>query len=153
MVTLIACAGAAGWELDEALVREVVETSDKKRFALSPDGTQIRAVQGHSTPAVAIAYAAVEPPAVLYHGTATRFLSAIGVEGLKPGSRQYVHLSQDYATAVSVGARHGKPVVLCVDARQMLREGYPFFRADNGVWLTARVPAAYLSPAGQDHTG
>lgn len=150
MATLIACAGAAGRELDEALIREVVESSDKKRFALSPDGTQIRAVQGHSTSAVAISYAPVEPPEVLYHGTATRFLSAIGEEGLKPGGRQYVHLSQDYVTAASVGARHGKPTVLCVDARQMFRQGYQFFQADNGVWLTARVPAGYLSPAGQD---
>lgn len=47
--TLIAGAAKAGRKLDRALIEKVVETRDKKRFSLSPDGTRIRAVQGHST--------------------------------------------------------------------------------------------------------
>jgi len=32
-----------------------------------------------------------------------------------------------------------------VDAARMVRDGFAFFQADNGVWLTDRVPAEYLS--------
>ncbi|WP_259465949.1 RNA 2'-phosphotransferase, partial [Pseudomonas aeruginosa] len=41
----------------------------------------------------AIAYAPAVPPAVLYHGTASRFLDSIRERGLVPGSRHHVHLS------------------------------------------------------------
>jgi hypothetical protein len=36
------------------------------------------------------------------HGTAQRFLESIRKEGLKPGARQYVHLSEDVDTATTV---------------------------------------------------
>lgn len=145
--TLIAAAVADGRRLDRALLETVVAGNDKQRFALSPDGMRIRAVQGHSTPSVRITYPALTPPPVLYHGTASRFVAAIGRQGLRPGARQYVHLSQDYATAVSVGTRHGVPVVFEVDAAAMHAAGAPFFQADNGVWLTEAVSPRYLSRA------
>nr|WP_308602047.1 RNA 2'-phosphotransferase [Massilia sp. Dwa41.01b] len=89
------------------------------------------------------------PPPQLYHGTATRFLDAIREEGLRPGSRHHVHLSPDHATAVEVGARHGKPVVLRVDAATMHADGLRFYQADNGVWLTESVPPGYLDVPGR----
>lgn len=54
---LIAGAARDGRALDRMLLGAVVENNDKKRFALSADGQRIRAVQGHSHAAVAIAYA------------------------------------------------------------------------------------------------
>jgi putative RNA 2'-phosphotransferase len=144
IAALIAGAKESGRELDEALIREIVESNDKKRFALSTDGLRIRAVQGHSTDSVAIAYKAKEPPQVLYHGTATRFLESILREGLKPGERQYVHLSENVQTATTVGQRYGQPIVLEVEALQMHQKGHQFFQAENGVWLTAHVPPQYL---------
>lgn len=45
---LIAKANAAGVALDRATLNEIVATSDKQRFTLSPDGARIRATQGHS---------------------------------------------------------------------------------------------------------
>lgn len=86
-----------------------------------------------------------QPPAVLYHGTATRYLDAILADGLKPQARQQVHLSLDEETARRVGQRHGKPVILTADAARMHAEGFKFNVADNGVWLTDRVPAEYLA--------
>ena len=124
-------------------LREVVAANDKKRFELSPDGTRIRASQGHSVP-VDLGLDPVEPAELLYHGTATRFLASIRKEGLRSGLRQYVHLSPDAATATAVGCRHGQPVVLTVRARAMHRAGHAFFLSANGVWLTAQVPAAYI---------
>ena len=58
--------------------------------------------------------------------------------------RQHVHLSADEATAATVGRRHGRPVVLAVDAAAMVTGGHSFFRSENGVWLVDRVPVAYL---------
>ena len=146
---LIAGAQKAGHTLDIGLIREVVASSDKKRFAISQDGLSIRAVQGHSTASVAIAFAEKQPPEILYHGTATRFLDSILHEGLKPGERQYVHLSAELATAVAVGQRYGKPVVLKVHALQMHQQGLRFFQAENGVWLVETVPVEYLSMGDQ----
>ncbi|CEJ48869.1 MULTISPECIES: RNA 2'-phosphotransferase [Xanthomonas] len=70
--------------------------------------------------------------------------AAIMAEGLRPGQR-HVHLSDNRQSAASVGQRYGEPVVLRVDAGRMHRNGLPFFKADNGVWLTAQVPAAFLT--------
>jgi putative RNA 2'-phosphotransferase len=142
---LIAGAKQAGHALDAELIRAVVSRSDKKRFTLSDDGHRIRAVQGHSTNTVAIQREPKQPPEFLYHGTATRFLGSILAEGLRPGERHHVHLSEDVSTATAVGQRYGKPVVIKIEALRMHRQGFVFFQADNGVWLTERVPTRYLS--------
>jgi putative RNA 2'-phosphotransferase len=140
---LLSKAAAAGTPISRAELAEIVATNEKKRFSLSDDGSRIRAAQGHSVE-VALGIEPVTPPDTLYHGTATRFLDSIRAQGLIPGSRQQVHLSGDEATAVAVGQRHGKPVVLRVAAGTMHAEGYAFYRADNGVWLTDRVPPEFL---------
>jgi putative RNA 2'-phosphotransferase len=145
IVALIDGAKQSGRELDEALIRAIVEGSDKKRFAISDDGLSIRAVQGHSTESVAISYAEKVPPEFLYHGTATRFLESILKEGLRPGERQHVHLSEDLQTATAVGQRYGKPIVLKVEALRMHHQGFKFFQAENGVWLTEKVPNFFLN--------
>jgi putative RNA 2'-phosphotransferase len=140
---LIACAGRHGRRLDRALIRRVVETNDKKRFALSDDGSRIRASQGHSVE-VDLALEPRTPPEVLFHGTATRFLESIRNQGLHAGGRNHVHLSLDEATATKVGARHGRPVVLRVRSGEMARAGMIFYLSDNGVWLTGSVPAEFI---------
>ena len=141
---LIEKSKAAGKKIDLPVLREVVETNDKKRFTLSDDGARIRAAQGHSV-AVDTVGEPVEPPAVLFHGTATRFLQAIMKQGLKPMNRRHVHLSADTETATKVGMRYGVPVILRVDAAAMRAAGQPFFRADNGVWLTDAVAPGFLA--------
>lgn len=122
---------------------QIVETNEKKRFTLSEDGLRIRAAQGHSID-VDLGLQALRPPNELYHGTATANLDAIFADGLNSGRRQQVHLSLDQETAERVGQRHGKPVVLRVEAEKMFKDGFEFFRADNGVWLTDEVPTRFL---------
>lgn len=129
--------------LDRGLIQQVVATSDKQRFALSEDGERIRANQGHSVK-VDLELTPKDPPTVLYHGTATRFLPSILEEGLRPGQRHHVHLSAEVETATSVGQRHGAPVVLQISAAEMLAQGHVFFLSKNGVWLTDKVPSAFL---------
>jgi putative RNA 2'-phosphotransferase len=81
---------------------------------------------------------------VLYHGTPERFLPSVLATGLRPGSRQFVHLSPDVRAARTVGRRRGAAVVLVVDAAAAHASGHEFRRASNGVWLTDAVPPAYL---------
>ncbi|MDH2912032.1 RNA 2'-phosphotransferase [Kosakonia sp. HypNH10] len=141
---LILRAGNKGYALDKDLIFNVVESSEKKRFTISEDGLRIRAAQGHSTQQVNITYAEKTPPDILYHGTATRFIAQIREQGLLPLSRQYVHLSSDEDTAIQVGQRYGKPVLLKIKAVDMYEKGFKFYQADNGVWLTEHVPCEYI---------
>jgi putative RNA 2'-phosphotransferase len=117
--SLTACAKRHGQPIDKAIVHAVVETNKKKRFAISDDCRRIRAVQGHST--------------------------SIREQGLKAGSRHHVHLSLDISTAIAVGKRYGKPVVLEIQASKMSRNGFKFFRAENDVWLTDAVPPQFIN--------
>ncbi|TDB69419.1 RNA 2'-phosphotransferase, partial [Micromonospora sp. KC721] len=84
--------------------------------------------------------------AQLFHGTGASVLDSIRATGLRRGGRHHVHLSADVATARRVGTRRGGAVVvLTVKAAAMARDGYVFYRSDNGVWLTDAVPPAYLT--------
>ncbi len=77
-------------------------------------------------------------------GTGEKYVESIDENGLIPKTRLYVHLSSDYDTAVKVGGRHGKPVVYEVDTEKMSADGFTFYQAVNGVWLTKRVLPEYL---------
>jgi putative RNA 2'-phosphotransferase len=139
----------AGQAISRPELEEIVRASDKQRFALSPDGTRIRADQGHSVD-VDLGYEPATPPDVLYHGTAEKYLDSIRREGLVKGGRHHVHLSERVETATAVGQRHGKVVVLEVRAGAMHREGFLFYRTPNGVWLTDQVSPEYLTFASDD---
>jgi len=132
-----------GHKISREELDEVVAGNDKKRFRFSDDGKRIRASQGHSID-IDLQYEPVEPPELLYHGTATRFLDSIKKQGLIKGSRQHVHLSMSVSMAWKVGERHGKPVVIPVEAGNMHRAGIPFYQSTNGVWLVDAVPTQYL---------
>ena len=122
---------------------EVVATSSKQRFAFSPDGTRIRANQGHSVD-VDLAYEPRSPPGRLFHGTPTHRVAAIRASGLLKMQRHHVHLSSDAQTAAAVGARRGRAVVLTVDAQRMATDGHVFYCSTNGVWLVDAVPPRYI---------
>ncbi|MCB0518882.1 MAG: RNA 2'-phosphotransferase [Lewinellaceae bacterium] len=132
-----------GYPIDPQLLAKVVETSDKQRFALSADGTMIRANQGHSV-RVDLGLKPVVPPELLFHGTATKNLNSIHKLGLHKGKRHHVHLSADKATAAKVGGRHGKAVVLKIMAGKMHRSGHLFYRSENGIWLVEAVPVEFI---------
>lgn len=129
--------------IDMETLNLIVENNNKKRFSFNEDRTRIRASQGHSIK-VDLGYCAVEPPEVLYHGTARQNTGNIFKTGISKGSRHHVHLSLDVETAINVGQRHGKPVVLTIKAKAMHNDGYEFYRSDNGVWLTENVPVQYI---------
>lgn len=133
-----------GIKVNEEIISTVVATNEKKRFAFNEDKTMIRASQGHSIE-IDLALSPVEPPEFLFHGTAEKNIASILQNGIQKMNRQYVHLSKEKETAVNVGSRHGKPVVLTIAAGQMHKDGCLFYLSANGVWLTDFVEAKYIS--------
>ena len=144
--TLLSALARKGTTLSRADLDEVVARNSKQRFAFDESGERIRANQGHSV-AVDLELEPLEPPAVLYHGTSRSALDAILRDGLRKMRRHHVHLSPDVPTAQAVGARHGVPVVLVVDAAAMHAAGHRFYRSANGVWLVDEVSPMFLRPA------
>lgn len=134
-----------GRKINIDLLEEIVKTDNKGRYSFNEDKTKIRANQGHSIK-VDVELKEIIPPDILYHGTAERFITNIldKKKGLKSMSRLYVHLSKDYDTAIKVGIRHGNPVVLKINAKQMKEDGYTFYLSENGVYMTKSVPYKYL---------
>lgn len=128
---------------DMQMLEEIVTTDNKQRYSFNEDKSLIRANQGHSIP-VDVELKETAPPEYLWHGTGQKYVESIDKQGLIPKSRLYVHLSKDYQTAITVGNRHGKPVVYRVHSEQMAQDGYHFFCSVNGVWLTKNVPTKYL---------
>lgn len=133
----------SGRKIDMEALEEIVRTDNKGRYSFNENKTLIRANQGHSIP-VDIEFKEVVPPDVLYHGTATKSLDSIKQQGVKSMSRLYVHLSKDLETAIKVGERHGKCVVLVIDTKKMYDNGIKFYLSENGVWLTKHIDWQYV---------
>lgn len=132
-----------GFKLSLEELKYLVENNNKKRFAFNDDFSKIRASQGHSVE-VDLDYTPEEPPEYLYHGTATKNLDSIFQTGLEKRNRNHVHLSKDIETAINVGSRHGKPIVLKVKALEMHKKGFEFFLSANGVWLVDNIPVEFI---------
>lgn len=131
------------FELDEITLKLVAETNDKQRFAMDNMQGKIRANQGHSIK-VNLGFACVTPPEILIHGTAERFIASIKQQGLTKQNRHHVHLSESSEVAEAVGSRYGKPVLLEINTKEMLDEGFKFYRSSNNVWLVESVPARFI---------
>ncbi len=140
---LISKMNSHGRHIDFKTLKLIVETNNKKRYSFNEDNTKIRANQGHSIP-VDLQLTETTPPSKLYHGTAIHFLESIKREGITKQSRQYVHLSKDFETAVNVGKRHGNVCVLVLDTEAMHKDGIKFYLSKNGVWLTDYVAPKYI---------
>lgn len=142
-----------GWRLVSDLVANhgfttellvsIVTTDKKGRYEFNEDHSKIRACQGHSIN-VDVDLEELTPPDILYHGTATRFLESIFDDGIKKMSRNYVHLTTSWLSAQNTGVRHGHPVVITIDAKQMTADGQKFYKSHNDVWLTERVDPKYF---------
>ncbi len=140
---LLAGVKRTGRKIDMVTLERIVRENNKRRYSFNEDHTKIRANQGHSVQ-VDVELKETEPPKYLYHGTATRFYPSIQAEGIRKMSRQYVHLSGDFQTAMAVGKRHGIPMVITIDAAAMARDGVTFYRSENGVWLCEYVDPKYF---------
>ncbi len=141
--SLLEAARRDGVGLSLESLRRIVAEDSKTRYSMSEDGRRVRANYGHTVD-VNLNLRAQEPPALLYHGTATRSLDSIKRYGITSRRRRFVHLSIDISTATVVARRHGKPAILTVDAHRMHGAGFEFFYSESGIWLTGTVPPEYI---------
>ena len=121
----------------------MMDQAEKRRYEMS-DG-RIRAYYGHSV-SDTIKRTPAEPPELLFHGTSPNSAETILADGLKPMSRQYVHLSTERATALQVGQRHAAdPVILEINAAEAHRAGVAFYLGNDDVWLAAEIPPQFIT--------
>jgi putative RNA 2'-phosphotransferase len=129
-------------ELKENDLHVMIQKSDKKRHEIL--NGKIRALYGHSIPQT-IKKEITEPPEILYHGTARRFIESIRKNGLLPQKRQYVHLSEDTETALQVGKRRdNEPIILKVRAFEAYKSGIQFYIGNDKVWVAEAIPSEYI---------
>ena len=135
--------GRTEWaELSRADLERTIDSSPKRRHEVA--GDRIRALYGHSLPGK-LRRKRAPPPAVLFHGTSPDAANAIMLGGLRPMSRQYVHLSVDTAMAHEVGRRKSMtPALIQIDARAAHEAGVAFYEGNEKVWLTDVVPACFM---------
>jgi putative RNA 2'-phosphotransferase len=129
-------------ELSRVEVERMIESSSKRRHEIM--GDRIRALYGHSVPGK-LRRERGTPPAVLFHGTAPEVVKTIMHDGLRPMSRQYVHLSVDTAIAREVGRRKSAaPLLLEIDARAAHDAAVLFYEGNEKVWLADLVPVRFM---------
>ncbi|MFL5318762.1 MAG: RNA 2'-phosphotransferase, partial [Myxococcaceae bacterium] len=124
-------------------LEEVVRSGEKRRFELDAEKTKVRATHGHSVK-VELDHEPKAPPEILFHGTVAESLESVRAQGLQPGDRQYVHLSNSREDAAHVAMRRGPPVIIEVLAGEMAKSGSTFFFAASGIWLTREVPPKFM---------
>lgn len=140
---LIEKANDYGVNFDFEILRSIVQTNSKNRFAFTDNFKKIRASQGHSI-GVDLGYTNQKPSEILYNGTSEKSVQSIFLKGLEKRNRQHVHLSSDIKTAIRVGQRHGNPQIFMVLSHHVFNDKFESFISDSGAWLTDHVPPKYL---------
>lgn len=132
------------WQnLYETDLKEMISQSSKKRHEIK-DG-KIRALYGHSIPEK-ILKEPQEPPEILYHATSPEAAKIIFMEGLKPLTRHYVHLSLDAKSAMETGYRKSRqPVLLIIRAKQAFQGGISFYLGNENIWLADQISPKYIT--------
>lgn len=138
-----------GISIDEQIIMDIVETSDKKRFRLDKvNGIwMIGANQGHSTTIgdkidnTKLMEKITTPIELCVHGTYTKFINSIKQTGLNRMSRTHIHFATGFPSNSNVisGARNSANVFIIIDMEKALDDGIEFFRSSNGVILTEGV--------------
>lgn len=133
----------SGHSLDRRSLHRVVQ-NNQNRFAISRDGSRIRALRMRIREAVDPPAVEDMPPSALYHGTAAHLLDSIAAHGLVPGIRKFVHLHESPKLAMEAGSAQGDVELLAVRVAPMLEQHFVFYRAADGVWLVRAIPAKFL---------
>lgn len=125
-----------------AVIERMIQEVSGGRYEIK--GDKIRALYGHSIPGH-IFRPEAEPYGVLYHGTDRSFLPSILSQGLKAGTRQYVHLSITKDRALQVARRKGKnPVIITIRASEAFQKGIKFYAGNENVCLAENIPSEFL---------
>lgn len=136
-------------------IRDVVSTSEKKRFELSDRGgiLRIRAAQGHTISEVLDSELlrevknASEIP-VCVHGTYKECLQQILEGGLKRMKRNHIHFAMGMPNTGEVmsGMRKSCDIAIYVDVASAMADGVKFYKSSNDVILTAGIGGSGVLP-------
>ena len=128
----------------------IVETDNKQRFKVIEldDIRKIKCNQGHSISWVEpeLFYDVVVPN-ILYHGTTKEAYKKIKATGyISKMKRHAVHMQKDIQKAWMSAKRwkQQEPIVLEIDAKKMVEDGYKIGVTDNDVWCVNNVPVQYI---------
>lgn len=81
----------------------------------------------------------------VYHGTKATALGRIIAQGILPYNRIFVHLSKDYIKAIKkADEKPGQSVLLTIDAKAMLDEGYDIYFSDEGDIVAQEIPWEFV---------
>lgn len=130
-------------ELNKGELIDLNNSFDKKRWEIDENENTIRATHGHSISVKQILNPK-EPPKMLYHGTASKNIPSILINGLKKMEREYVHLSSNPIDALNVGLRHGKSIIIEIRTEELLPTNHKFYNTENDIWLSDNIPSKYL---------
>ena len=126
----------------------IVLTDDKGRYQLDMDNMKVRATYGHSIKVDLSDLPTDNIPEKLYYPTTEEELEYIMEIGLQPSDRRWVHLSKEYEDAYLAGLhRVEEPVILEVDTKAAIEDGYQIYRAAKTVFITLQVPPKYIKVA------
>jgi putative RNA 2'-phosphotransferase len=130
-------------DITKSTLIDLIRTSDKKRFEIKEN--KIRAYYGHSLSKRINMKEAINLPPKLYHGTTFKAYNKIEVEGLNKKRRQYVHLSDNIASAMMVGKRRTKnPIIIEIDVKSAQKDGVGFYKSGD-MFLADYIPPKYFS--------
>ncbi|MDI6104083.1 RNA 2'-phosphotransferase [Actinoplanes sp. NEAU-A12] len=133
---------ADGLRVSSIDVLAVATAIDETRFESS--NTHIRAMYGHSVH-VDIDYKEPTEQPRLFHATPINAINAIFKNqdgGLRPMTRQWVHLSTDWKKALETGSRKGSSVLMSVTPAPDFET--TFHHAGGATWLAGPVSAERL---------
>eukprot|EP00033_Pygsuia_biforma_P002792 GCRY01003084.1.p1 GENE.GCRY01003084.1~~GCRY01003084.1.p1 ORF type:complete len:206 (-),score=11.88 GCRY01003084.1:249-866(-) len=122
-------------------IHTVVEGNDKQRFSiiLRNDMPHIRANQGHSFQVPDLELKPIlsesDVPYVIHGTTFKNFEKIKRSEGLCTMGRTYIHFAKGYPGEVKSGLRWNSEVLIHIDLKAALEEGYLFFESANEVIL------------------
>ncbi|KAJ3125804.1 tRNA 2'-phosphotransferase 1 [Nowakowskiella sp. JEL0407] len=137
------------------VIKEVVDTNDKKRFLMEEkevDGRSvwmIRANQGHSLENVEVEMEEISDPSeipIVIHGTYNKYWPSIVANGLSKISRKHIHfavgkLGED---GVISGMRRTADVYIYIDAEKAMKDGIKFLRSHNNVILSSGIDGVIM---------
>lgn len=126
------------------LIRVVTTPGSDMKMRFELRGYRVRARYGHNKRVSEVQYPPATPPALLYHGTVASALEDIRAEGLSAQARQYVHMATNTARALTVGARHGSPVLLTIRSGEAHAAGVVFYHPEDEHYLAEHIPAQFI---------
>lgn len=136
-------------------VRKVVDDNDKKRFALRLDPLtnrlQIRANQGHTIEVDDLELNPITDPSnapVVVHGTYRECWELIKAQGLSRMSRNHIHFApgEPGEEGVISGMRSSCEILVFIDLRKALSDGFKFYQSANNVILCPGNEQGFLPP-------